>query len=134
MGCVTLVAATLHGAAGFGIALVATPAYLAILGVKDSVALVMIVSLALSLRLADEMRRHVDWGLLGRFLVGVALGHAGRHRALSNGERGRAAVAAGRRPRRCAHPIWRRFLKRVVGCALPRLRHPRPDDPLGLDG
>ena len=74
LGLVTLVAATLQGAAGFGFGLLALPAYMVILDSTDAVPLVIILSLILSAGLAAKIRHEVHRPLLVRFLAGTALG------------------------------------------------------------
>jgi uncharacterized protein len=74
LGLVTLVAATLQGAAGFGFGLLALPAYMGILASTDAVPLVIILSLILSAGLAAKIRHEVHRSLLVRFLAGTTLG------------------------------------------------------------
>jgi len=71
---VALLAAVLQGAAGFGFALLALPASMAILGATQAVPLVIILSLANCLYLGVRIRREAHRGLLLGLLGGAVFG------------------------------------------------------------
>jgi uncharacterized protein len=74
LGLVTLIAAALQGAAGFGFGLLALPAYMWILGSLDAVPLVIILNLLISLGLALRVRHDVHRALVLRLVVGALVG------------------------------------------------------------
>jgi uncharacterized membrane protein YfcA len=71
---VTLVAAVVHGAVGFGFTLLAVTFFLLILQSGDAVQLLIIINLTVSLALIGRLWRDVNWALLMRLVIGALLG------------------------------------------------------------
>lgn len=71
---VTACAALLHGAAGFGFGLAATPGFVWILASTDAVPLVVVLNLGLSFGLAVSLHRSTRSSVLGWMLSGAVLG------------------------------------------------------------
>jgi uncharacterized membrane protein YfcA len=71
---VTLIAAAVQGAVGFGFTLLAVSSFLLILQSGDAVQLLLVVNLVISLTLVGPLWEHVDRGLLGRLVAGSLLG------------------------------------------------------------
>lgn len=82
---VTLGAAALQGAVGFGFGLLALPLYMWIIGSVDAVSLVIVINLticvALSLRIRGEIERSLLFRMAGGALIGFPLGLAAFARA-----------------------------------------------------
>lgn len=74
MVAVTLLAATLQSAIGFGFALLVVPPYLLLLESAAAIQLVIIVTLAISLLLLPALLRQVPWPLVRRLALGSLLG------------------------------------------------------------
>lgn len=74
LALVSIVAATVQGAVGFGFGLLAMPGFMWILGSTESVPLVIVLSMVLSGGLAAQLRDHVDWRVTLRFAGGAFLG------------------------------------------------------------
>ena len=74
MALVTLLAATLQSAIGFGFALLVVPPYLLLLESVAAIHLVIIVTLAISLLLLPALLRQVPWPLVRRLALGSLLG------------------------------------------------------------
>ncbi len=74
MAIVTLLAATLQSAIGFGFALLVVPPYLLLLESVAAIQLVIIVSLAMSLLLLPALLRQVPWPVMRRLALGSLLG------------------------------------------------------------
>lgn len=74
LALVTLIAAAAQGATGFGFAILVISFYLAILNSVAAVQLTIAVTLVISVVLAPRLWRDASRGLLGRLVVGTALG------------------------------------------------------------
>lgn len=74
MAGVTLLAATLQSAIGFGFALLVVPPYLLLLESVAAIQIVIIVTLAISLLLLPALLRQVPWHLVRRLALGSLLG------------------------------------------------------------
>ena len=74
MAVVTLLAATLQSAIGFGFALLVVPPYLLLLESVAAIQIVLVVTLAISLMLLPALFRHVPWPQVRRLALGSALG------------------------------------------------------------
>jgi uncharacterized membrane protein YfcA len=71
---VVLVAATAQAVAGFGFALIAVPALVTVLEVRDAVVLVTLLGLVNSGLIAVTSWRHVPWATVGPLLAGAIAG------------------------------------------------------------
>ena len=74
LALVTLIAAAAQGATGFGFAILVISFYLAILNSVAAVQLTIAVTLVISIVLVPRLWRQASRGLLGRLVVGTALG------------------------------------------------------------
>ena len=74
MACVTLVAAVVQGALGFGFTLLAVSFFLLIIQSGDAVQLLIVINLAISLALIGRLWRSVDRALWIRLVIGAFLG------------------------------------------------------------
>jgi uncharacterized membrane protein YfcA len=71
---VVLVAGTSQTVAGFGFALIAVPCFVAVLDVRDAVALTSLLAVVNSGVLARTAWRHVPWATIGPMLAGAVAG------------------------------------------------------------
>ncbi len=71
---VTLIAAVVQGAVGFGFSLLAVSFFLLIIQSGDAVHLLIIINFTISLALIAKVRRDVNWALWTRLVAGALLG------------------------------------------------------------
>jgi uncharacterized membrane protein YfcA len=71
---VVLIAGTAQTVTGFGFALIAVPCFVAVLDVRDAVALTSLLALVNSGVLARTAWRHVPWATIGPMLAGAVAG------------------------------------------------------------
>lgn len=74
LACVTLVAAVVQGALGFGFTLLAVSFFLLIIQSSDAVQVLIVINLAISLALIGKLWRSVDKALWTRLVAGAFLG------------------------------------------------------------
>ena len=74
LACVTLVAAAVQGALGFGFTLLAVSFFLLIIQSGDAVQLLIVINLAISLALIGRLWRNVNRALWTRLVIGAFLG------------------------------------------------------------
>lgn len=74
LASVTLVAAVVQGAVGFGFTLLAVTFFLLIIQSSDAVQLLIVINLSISLALIGRLRRDVDRPLLIRLVIGALAG------------------------------------------------------------
>ena len=70
----TLIAATVQGALGFGFTLLAVSFFLLIIGSTAAIQLLVTVNFAISLALLGKVRKDLDRALWGRLVVGAGVG------------------------------------------------------------